>query len=212
MTRQNLVANLIYLFLTNVQVVLFSPLLVAAPNIDPVVSPSIVDEPTSTAIDESKKESMAISEPGSQLPALAKPLFQSSPLPTSLTLVTYIGPYGEDKSTTNFMYGLDIEVPVNPSEKYHLGFLISAKPNPMISVSHELYLRNIWKYLKSWNYKLNLEVDSAQGLGSLLSLNHYMGGVGLTLSLYDRWFCQFEAFAISTRGFASEIAISYLLF
>lgn len=214
MTRQSLVANLIYLILTYVQGTLWSSQLMATPYMQmrPAQTNSVDSKDGSS--DLSRMESLSISEAKAEgNPEGTEHTFDISTLrPFAFQAGYYGGPYQQEKISSVYTLGFDIQYAIDPSDKFHLGLLISDKSNPFIYLARESYLRNYWKYLKSWSYLAELEIDATQGLGAFFSLNQYSGGVGVTFSLSPRVDLLTNLLPLSTRGPSAEIRINYLAF
>lgn len=220
MNRANLLENLIYLILTSVQVYFLSLPATAAPNLTPPTPPRLTEkaeEPIleTNEISPAPLDSLIISEPDSI--QNATPRSSSIPLITpdriSLSTGLFSGPHQEEKSKSIYLFGMEYQHPVNHSLWNHVGFMIGGGgTNPFIFISQEAYLRNYWKYLKSWQYLVQLELDHSQGFGSLFSFNHYMGGVAATFELYQKLDLSLLIFPLSSRGVGMEIKLNYLVF
>jgi hypothetical protein len=214
MNRQRFIENLIYLFLTYVQAFTWSPSLLASPNLNPTQQTE-----GSTSVEQQPETSLNL-ESMNIVNAEAKPrasegfdLLLSVKDQFSFIVGAYQGPYLDEKTFLVYTYGLDYQIPESPSDRLHMGFVLGAKgePNPILYLNREVYLRNVWKYLKSWNYGAQLEVDTGQALGSFFSLSHYSAGCGVSFSLSTRWSMTLNAHFLSTRGLSTHIQFGYLL-
>ncbi len=164
--------------------------------------------------DLSRMESLSISEQSdqSQNRVMNKIVSSATLFPFSLQMGYHMGPYDDEKMLSIYTLGADIQYAFDPSEKAHVGLLIANKSNPFIYISRESYLRNYWRYLKSWSYLVELEVDSKQGLGAFLSFNRYSIGAGMSFSLSSNIDLHLNLLPISSRGASGEVLISYLTF
>lgn len=220
MNRANPLENLIYLILTSVQVYFFCLSSSAAPNLNPPSPPPPTEKATeknskATDISPAPLDSLIISEPDSLPPSTPRSssFFQIKPKRISFNTGLFSGPHQEEKSKSIYLFGMEYHHPVNHSLWNHVGFMIGGGgTNPFLFVSQETYLRNYWKYLKSWQYLIQLELDHNQGFGSLLSFNHYMGGVGASFEMADKLDLSLLVFPLSSRGMGVEIKLNYLIF
>lgn len=221
MNRANLVENLIYLFLTSVQVCLLYPTLHAAPQIEPpkLPFPSENREETTAPYSVSESslaplDSMSISEPDDEQAPTSKTTAFTFLKPHRLSLSAgfFTGPYQDLKSNSVYLLGMDYQHPPIGSIRNHVGFSVGSGSHPFLYARREIYIRNIWKYLKSWSYSVQLELDTHQGAGALLSFNHFMGGAGISLTLHDQLDLLFLFYPVSSRGLGGEIKISSLIF
>lgn len=225
MNRANLLENLIYLILTSVQVCFLSIPTFAAPNLNPPAPPpsieSAEDTKATTIKDTSSNstaplDSLIIAEPDS-IDSRPKPSSSFIPAfkPSRVSLSTgfFSGPHQDEKSKLIYLFGMDYRHPVNHSLWNHVGFAIGGGgTNPFLFVSQETYLRNYWKYLKSWHYSVQLELDHSQGFGSLFSFNYYMGGAGASFEVFDKLDLSLSIFPLSSRGVSIELKFNYLTF
>lgn len=213
MNRQNLVANLIYLILTYVQVFLWIDSANASPNLEPSIT-STQELSNSPVPDElSKLDSIAISginekHPIVEVSAITNQLHDR----ISFSGGVYFGPYLDEKAKVLPVIGFDYLETIDPSIKNHYGLKLSKERNPFIFVSNENSIRNSWRSIKSWNLIFNLEVNTDQGLGAFTSLNHYMGGLGLNFFTSSRIVLSVNFYPISIRGPSGEIILSSLIF
>lgn len=229
MNRANPIENLIYLILTSVQVCFWSLSVTASPNLNPP-SPSLSTESNTGSYDEieasapdrhelskSSFDSLVISEADSATapppPSRSDFIPLLKPQRISLSTSFFSGPHQDKKSKLIYLFGMDYRHPINHSLWNHVGFSLGGGgTNPFLFISQEDYLRNYWKYLKSWHYLIQLELDHSQGFGSLFSWNHYMGGAGVSLALDDQLDLLLSIFPLSSRGGGIEIKINYLIF
>lgn len=212
MNRQSFVENLIYLTLTYVQCCLWGALSFAAPQANPPLNSMEVSTPSTDLTGDARIESLNISseqERKQKSPSLT----WADSLHNRLSLSTNIftGPYQDQKTHTLALLGLDFSLPIDPSEKWHLGALVGASPNPFLLVSHESYLRNYWTYLKSWSFRVLLEADSRQQLSAFLNSNNFCGGAGLTFVVAERLDLNVDAYPLSSRGPALLLGLAYQL-
>jgi hypothetical protein len=213
MNRQKIVANLIYLILTNVQPMLYTSIGNATPNLEPQPSSPISSSADSSAQGDSAKESLSISEPPTKEKETSfEPRLRLTRNRYSVSADFYSGPYMDSASKTLYLFGLDYFDTVFSGERLHAGLLIGPYSNPFIYGQFELMARNYWANLKSWSYFLRLEIDAAQGLSSLVSLSHYQAGLGITFSLFSELDLSFNAFTTTSRGAGGEIKLSFLVF
>jgi hypothetical protein len=223
-----MVANLIYLTLTYVQLSLRPLLLMTAlmttpawaiPNLDPAVTTEA--PPTDGGNGEksapegqasAELESVSMADQNAARPNLRghgwRFVFDER---LSLSTGIYYGPSESAAQKTLVLFGVDYQLPVNPSEINHLGLAVSSTPNPRLYLARESYLRNYWRFLKSWSYLLQLELDSQQQLGSFLSTRYYMAGVGLNFSWGSGFESTLNVFPFSGREPAAEIKLNYVL-
>lgn len=221
MNAQRMDANLICLFLTSILTYVQPlPLVLtlattaarAMPNLDPTSTESSSSATPSDEINSSALDSVSVASGN------------SSPLSSgrnqwrfildeklSLGMSAYAGPSESSRKKNLFLLGFDFQDPVTPSDINHFGLSISNTPNPRLYVARESFLRNYWRYLKSWSFFLQLEVDSKQQLGSLLATHYYMAGAGLNLSWSPQWGCSINIYPFSGRDAAGEIRLNYLV-
>lgn len=206
-------ANLIQFILTYVQTSLFCSLVIAAPNLLPPPKSPGKDLPVNVGDKSLEMDALSISEATSHSknyePSLIDAYLRRR---FSLTAAFYTGPHLEDNTKIIYLTGIDYQYPLDPSRKWHGGFSISNSPNPLIYFSDEFFFRKGWPLLKSWNYTVQLEVDSAQGLGALYSLNHYMAGVGASLELLDSLDLDMNVYFLTLRGISGEVKLRWLVF
>lgn len=222
MTRANLLENLIYLILTFVQLSLLSSACLSSPNLEPPSKKASLENSTDSVTplhnpSQAPLESLILSEPNPNPPAdkVSSPDTSSYAMVKNRFLLTagiYNGPYNDSKSKFIYLVGAEYKDPLNFSLWNHFGFFIGGATNPLLYFSQESALRNYWKYLKSWNYRIQLEVDASQNLGAFLSLNHYSGGVGLSFELTPQTDFSLHLLPLSSRGVGIESVFSYLIF
>lgn len=220
MNRANPLENLIYLILTSVQVYFLSVSASAAPNLTPPSLPRPTEKaeeslPETSDISPAPLDSLIISEPDStpKNTPHSSSFFKIKPKRISFSTGLFSGPHQEEKSKSIYLFGMEYHHPVNHSLWNHMGFMIGGGgTNPFLFISQEAYLRNYWKYLKSWQYLIQLELDHSQGFGSLVSFNHYMGGAGASFEVYEKLDLSLLIFPLSSRGMGMEIKFNYLVF
>ena len=130
----------------------------------------------------------------------------------SLVTGLYLGPHQDEAFKTLLLFGLDLQVPIDPSDKWRGTVVISETTSPLITLARERYLRNYWVYLKSWQPVLQLELDSVQGFSGFFALNYYRFGAGLTFSWTDETELSLNFLPMSSRGVSGEIIFKYLAF
>jgi len=160
-------------------------------------------------------DSLILSEPDQSIKnksTTPSPRHAIKPNRVSLSTGLFSGPHQDSKSKFIYLFGMDYQDPINYSLWNHFGFSVGGGSNPLIYLGQESYLRNYWKYLKSWQYLIQLELDSSQGLGALLSINHYMAGLGLSLMFSDKLDFIISAYPLSSRGVGAEIKFKFLVF
>jgi len=222
MTRANLLENLIYLILTFVQLSLLSSPCLASPNLEPPSKKTSLENSTDSTMplenpSQAPLDSLILSEPHPN-PSSDKRFSPDSPSYSIvknhfvLTAGIYNGPYDDSKSKFIYLLGAEYKDPLNFSLWNHYGFFIGGSTHPLLYFSQESALRNYWKYLKSWSYRIQLEVDTSQNLGAFLSFNHYSGGVGLSFELTSQIDFSLHLLPLSSRGVGIESTFSYLIF
>lgn len=213
MNRRRLVENLIYLILTYVQVTIIAFPAAASPNLEPSAEAAEVTYPEVDKSGTPQIDSLSVSDPNDYQPIAEKPEWHENVHDrVSFIAGLYSGPQVDVANQSLFVIGADYILKKDPSDKIHVGFKASSTRNPFLFISRELYLRNYWRFLKSWSPILQLEFDSMQGFSAPFAFNYYSAGASLTFYITPPVELSVNLLPVSSRGIALELLFNYLAF
>lgn len=195
-----------------VQAVVFCHSALAAPSLEPSNEATEVTYPSIDTTGAPKLDSLTPSEPDAERPPSKKDWTSSIRDRVSLSVGFFSGPHLEETNVNLLIFGIDFVRPFDPSDKVHFGMMFNNTRNPMAYLARENYLRNYWKYLKSWSSILQLEIDSKQNLSAFFSINHYSAGAGLTFFTIEPVELSVNLLPLSSRGVSAEVKVSCLIF
>lgn len=216
MYRRGFLANLIYFIMTNVQLGVWASPAWAMPSLKPV--PATREQESEARSEASREwmESMVVSEEQSRGPELLRHRSGESkaPPPLSFELGYWQGPFSfpENQRREMGFFGLSWHHSLGPSHRRHGALYINGTPHPVLHLREEIYLRNHWIYLKSWNPILELEMDPRLQLGAFLTLSNYAAGVGFNFWRLGRGELRLNWLPIAKRGFTGSVVFTYLAF
>lgn len=215
MNRTKLLENLNYFFVTLVLIFCFSSRVWSTPNPEPL-APSSNQSPDierQTIEDEAVMDSLIIPDINTQL---MNRTYSSRTFNIihnfSVTISEYFGPSKDNKMKILTLLGIDYRHLWKANNWIHAGFSLANQLNPHIYTQFETKSHTSFSSLKSYFYSFQLEVDTDQGLGSLMAWNYYMLGAGLRFQLFSWSDLMLEFYPISSRGIATEIKLNILMF